>query len=225
MQYMIDLMALKDDKLKAFQAKLIPTVDENTIIGIKTDVLRKIAKDMIKANEADDFIKVLPHKYFEENQIHVFILSELKDYDKCIKEIDIFLDYVDNWATCDQMSPKIFKKHLEDLRIKIMEWINSNQTYRIRFGVSMLLAFCLDDAFRESDLSVVANIKSEEYYVNMMIAWYFSTALVKQYDCAIKVIENNDLSKFCHNKTIQKAIESYRISDEKKAYLRSLKIK
>ena len=222
---MIDLMALKDDKLKAFQAKLIPTVDENTIIGIKTDVLRKIAKDMIKANEADDFIKVLPHKYFEENQIHVFILSELKDYDKCIKEIDIFLDYVDNWATCDQMSPKIFKKHLEDLRIKIMEWINSNQTYRIRFGVSMLLAFCLDDAFRESDLSVVANIKSEEYYVNMMIAWYFSTALVKQYDCAIKVIENNDLSKFCHNKTIQKAIESYRISDEKKAYLRSLKIK
>ena len=222
---MIDLMALKDDKLKAFQAKLIPTVDENTIIGIKTDVLRKIAKDMIKANEADDFIKVLPHKYFEENQIHVFILSELKDYDKCIKEIDIFLDYVDNWATCDQMSPKIFKKNLEDLRIKIMEWINSNQTYRIRFGVSMLLAFCLDDAFRESDLSVVANIKSEEYYVNMMIAWYFSTALVKQYDCAIKVIENNDLSKFCHNKTIQKAIESYRISDEKKAYLRSLKIK
>ena len=222
---MIDLMALKDDKLKAFQAKLIPTVDENTIIGIKTDVLRKIAKDMIKANEADDFIKVLPHKYFEENQIHAFILSELKDYDKCIKEIDIFLDYVDNWATCDQMSPKIFKKHLEDLRIKIMEWINSNQTYRIRFGVSMLLAFCLDDAFRESDLSVVANIRSEEYYVNMMIAWYFSTALVKQYDCAIKVIENNDLSKFCHNKTIQKAIESYRISDEKKAYLRSLKIK
>lgn len=222
---MIDLMALKDDKLKAFQAKLIPTVDENTIIGIKTDVLRKIAKDMIKANEADDFIKVLPHKYFEENQIHAFILSELKDYDKCIKEIDIFLDYVDNWATCDQMSPKIFKKHLEDLRIKIMEWINSNQTYRIRFGVSMLLAFCLDDAFRESDLSLVANIKSEEYYVNMMIAWYFSTALVKQYDCAIKVIENNDLSKFCHNKTIQKAIESYRISDEKKAYLRSLKIK
>ena len=222
---MIDLMALKDDKLKAFQAKLIPTVDENTIIGIKTDVLRKIAKDMIKANEADDFIKVLPHKYFEENQIHAFILSELKDYDKCIKEIDIFLDYVDNWATCDQMSPKIFKKHLEDLRIKIMKWINSNQTYRIRFGVSMLLAFCLDDAFRESDLSVVANIKSEEYYVNMMIAWYFSTALVKQYECAIKVIENNDLSKFCHNKTIQKAIESYRISDEKKAYLRSLKIK
>ena len=222
---MIDLMALKDDKLKAFQAKLIPTVDENTIIGIKTDVLRKIAKDMIKANEADDFIKVLPHKYFEENQIHAFILSELKDYDKCIKEIDIFLDYVDNWATCDQMSPKIFKKHLEDLRIKIMEWINSNQTYRIRFGVSMLLAFCLDDAFRESDLSVVANIKSEEYYVNMMIAWYFSTALVKQYDYAIKVIENKVLSKFCHNKTIQKAIESYRISDEKKAYLRSLKIK
>ena len=222
---MIDLMTLKDDKLRDFQAKLIPTVDINTIIGIKTDVLRKIAKDMIKNNEAEAFIKKLPHQYFEENQIHAFILSELKDYNKCIEEIDIFLDYVDNWATCDQMSPKIFKKHLEELRIKILEWINSNQTYRIRFGVSMLLEFYLGEYFKESDLELVGNIKSEEYYVNMMIAWYFSTALVKQYDYAIKVIEDKLLSKFCHNKTIQKAIESYRISDEKKAYLRSLKIK
>ena len=222
---MIDLMTLKDDKLRDFQAKLIPTVDINTIIGIKTDVLRKIAKDMIKNNEAEAFIKKLPHQYFEENQIHAFILSELKDYNKCIEEIDIFLDYVDNWATCDQMSPKIFKKHLEELRIKILEWINSNQTYRIRFGVSMLLEFYLGEYFKESDLELVGNIKSEEYYVNMMIAWYFSTALVKQYDYAIKVIEDKLLSKFCHNKTIQKAIESYRISDEKKTYLRSLKIK
>ena len=222
---MIDLMVLKDDKLKEFQAKLIPTIDINTIIGIKTPVLRNIAKDMIKNNEAEEFINKLPHQYFEENQIHAFILSELKDYDKCVKEVDIFLDYVDNWATCDQMSPKIFKKHLEELRIKILEWINSNQTYKIRFGVSMLLEFYLDDCFKESDLEIVSNIKSDEYYVNMMVAWYFSTSLVKQYNSAIKYIENKKLDKFCHNKTIQKAIESFRISDEKKDYLRTLKIK
>ena len=222
---MIDLMALKDDKLKEFQAKLIPTVDINTIIGIKTPVLRTIAKDMIKNNEAEEFINKLPHQYFEENQIHAFILSELKDYDKCVTEVDKFLDYVDNWATCDQMSPKIFKKHLEELRIKILEWINSNQTYKIRFGISMLLEFYLDDCFKESDLEIVSNIKSDEYYVNMMIAWYFSTSLVKQYNSAIKYIENKKLDKFCHNKTIQKAIESFRISDEKKDYLRTLKIK
>ena len=222
---MIDLMALKDDKLKEFQAKLIPTVDISTIIGIKTPVLRNIAKDMIKNNEAEEFINKIPHQYFEENQIHAFILSELKDYDKCVKEVDKFLGYVDNWATCDQMSPKIFKKHLEELRIKILEWINSSETYKIRFGVSMLLEFYLDDCFKESDLEIVSNIKSDEYYVNMMIAWYFSTALVKQYNSAIKYIENKKLDKFCHNKTIQKAIESFRISDEKKDYLRTLKIK
>lgn len=219
------LLDLKDKKYGEFQIKLIPTVDPKSIIGVRTPELRKLAKEIIKENDYEAFLNDLPHKYFDENQLHVFIISEIKDYDKCLDEVNKFLPYVDNWATCDQMSPKVFKKNHDKLIDNITKWIKSKETYTIRFGIGILMQHFLDEDFKVEHLKLVANIKSEEYYVNMMRAWYFATALSKQYESAIKYIENNSLDVWTHNKTIQKAIESYRITDKQKEYLRSLKKK
>lgn len=219
------LLDLKDKKYGEFQIKLIPTVDPKSIIGVRTPELRKLAKEIIKENDYEAFLNDLPHKYFDENQLHAFIISEIKDYDKCLDEVNKFLPYVDNWATCDQMSPKVFKKNHDKLIDNITKWIKSKETYTIRFGIGILMQHFLDEDFKVEHLKLVANIKSEEYYVNMMRAWYFATALSKQYESTIKYIENNSLDVWTHNKTIQKAIESYRITDKQKEYLRSLKKK
>ena len=218
-----ELFKLQDKKYRDFQAKLIPTVDSNSIIGVRTPELRTLAKKLVKNNSYISFLDSLPHDYFDENQLHAFIISELKDYDECIKYINKFLPYVDNWATCDQMSPKVFKKNHNLLLNQIKVWIKSKKTYTIRFGIGMLMQHYLDDDFKLEYLKWVSNIKSDEYYVNMMIAWYFATALTKQYESAISFIENQKLGLWTHNKAIQKAIESYRITFEQKEYLKTLK--
>lgn len=220
-----ELFKLQDKKYRDFQIKLIPTVNSDTVIGVRTPELRSLAKKLVKEDKYKSFLEELPHKYFDENQLHAFIISELKDYDECIKYIYIFLDYVDNWATCDQMSPKVFKKHKEELLDEIKVWVKSKKTYTIRFGIGILMQYYLDENFKIEYLKLVSSIKSDEYYVNMMIAWYFATALAKQYKDTIPYIENKKLDIWIHNKTIRKAIESYRITKEQKEYLRTLKIK
>ncbi len=220
-----DMFSMQDKKYRDFQAKLIPGVDVDDVIGIRTPELRKYAKKFVKEGTYKEFIAALPHKYFDENQLHAFILSELKDYSECIDAVNEFLPYVDNWATCDQMSPKVFKKHKDELLKVIKKWIKSGETYTIRFGIGMLMEHFLDEDFDEKYPAMAAGVKSDEYYVNMMIAWYFATALAKQYDSVIGYIEDKKLETWTHNKTIQKAVESYRITPEQKEYLKSLKIK
>ncbi|SCY55657.1 3-methyladenine DNA glycosylase AlkD [Lachnospiraceae bacterium XBB2008] len=219
------LFELQDIKYRDFQAKLIPTTDPDSVIGVRTPDLRKLAKQLVKEPDTAEFLNALPHEYFDENQLHAFILSEMKDYPRCIDEVCRFLPYVDNWATCDQMSPKIFKKNRNDLLTYINKWIASDETYTIRFGVGMLMEHFLDEDFGLSYPEMVASLRSDEYYVNMMIAWYFATALAKQYESIIPYIEEKRLAVWTHNKAIQKSVESYRITPEQKTYLKSLKIK
>lgn len=219
------LFELQDVKYRDFQCKLMPTVDPKTVIGVRTPDMRRLAKEFSKTPEAEDFLKILPHTYYEENNLHGFLIDTLEDYDQTIEAIDAFLPYVDNWATCDLMSPKVFKKHLPELYEKIRDWLKSDRTYTVRFGIGMLMSFYLDGHFQPEMLDLVAGVKSQEYYVKMMAAWYFATALVKQYDAALPVIRERRLEKWTHNKAIQKAIESYRIHDEQKAYLKTLKVK
>jgi len=220
-----ELFKLQDKKYRDLQIKIIPTVDSDSIIGVRTPELRKFAKELIISDNYLSFLDELPHKYFDENQLHSFIISEIKSYDDCISYVNRFLPYVDNWATCDQMSPKVFKKNRDKLLEQIKVWIKSKKIYTIRFGIGMLMQHYLDDDFKKEFLELVSNIRSDEYYVNMMIAWYFATALAKQYESTISYIENQKLDKWTHNKAIQKAIESYRITPEKKEYLRSFKKK
>ena len=220
-----ELFNLQDEKYRDFQAKLIPTVSPDTVIGVRTPELRKYASQLVKREDVQEFLDVLPHSFFDEYQLHAFIVSAMRDYDRCMEEVIRFLPYVDNWATCDQMSPKVFKKHRQELIPHIKEWIASDATYTIRFGVGMLMEHFLDEDFDPKYPELVADLRSEEYYVNMMIAWYFATALAKQYDAVLPYIENRRLDTWTHNKAIQKSVESYRITPEQKEYLKSLKIK
>lgn len=219
------LFALQDLSYRDFNSKLIPTINKETIIGIRTPQLRKFAKEFAKSDVCEPFLDSLPHQYYEENNLHGFLLEMEKDYDKLVEKLDKFLPYVDNWGTCDTIRPKVFKKHLPQLISKVREWLASEHVYTVRYGIGMLLSFYLDDEFRPEYLEWVAQIRSDEYYINMMIAWYFATALAKQYDVTVPYIENQRLDDWTHNKAIQKAIESYRITDEQKAYLRTLKKK
>lgn len=220
------LFELQDMKYREFHIKLIPTVDSKTVIGIRTPALRKLAKEIGKLPEAKEFMKILPHTYYEENNLHGFLIEGIKDYEQCIEAIEEFLPYIDNWGTCDLISPKILKKHLPELLVKIRQWMSSAHPYTIRFGIEMLMRYYLeDDTFSEKYLESVSLVRSEHYYVNMMIAWYFATALAKQYDATIPYIEHRKLEQWTHNKAIQKAVESYRVSDEQKTYLRSLRWK
>lgn len=220
-----ELFELQDQKYRDFQSKLIPTVDPDTVIGVRTPELRKYAKKLAKQEDITEFLNDLPHHYFDENQLHAFIVSERKDYEQCINEVCRFLPFVDNWATCDQMSPKVFKKHRQKLLEYIKEWIGSGETYTIRFAIGMLMEHFLEEDFDPAYLELVTDVRTEEYYVNMMIAWYFATALAKQYKAVLPFIENHRLDTWTHNKAIQKSVESYRITAEQKEYLKSLKVK
>ena len=217
------LFAMQDIKYRDFQVKLIPGADPDTFIGTRTPQLRSLAKEMLRSGDADEFLEELPHRYFDENQLHGFIICEVKDFDRAMALTEKFLPYVDNWATCDQLSPKAFKKNKAVLAEKAKEWIASDKTYTVRFGIGMLMSHFLDDDFAPEYMEIVAAVKSDVYYVNMMIAWYFATALAKQYSHAVKYIEDGVLSPWVHNKTIQKARESFRVSDEHKEYLKKLK--
>ena len=225
MKEIVDILFSKQDiKYRDFQAPLFPNIDKEKMIGVRTPELKKLAKELFNSETANSFIETLPHRYFDENQLHAFLISLIKDYQTCLKEVDRFLPYVDNWGTCDQLSPKVFAKHKDELIASVKKWLKSKHTYTVRFAIGMLMQHYLDDSFEKEYMERVASIKSEEYYINMMIAWYFATALAKQWDIAIKYIEDKKLSRWVHNKTIQKAVESYRISNEQKAYLKGIKI-
>ena len=218
-----ELLKISDAGYAKFQSKLTPGIEPELFLGVRVPVLRKFAKSYIKTKESKIFLNELPHKYYDENMLHALLISEMKDFDQIIFNLNKFLPYVDNWAVCDIMSPKALKKHKTKLIESIKQWIKSKETYTCRFGIEMLMSFYLDDDFNESYLKLVSKVKSNEYYVNMMVAWFFATALAKKWDATIPYIESNCLDRWTHNKTIQKAIESYRISDDQKQYLRSLK--
>ena len=218
------LFALRDEKYREFQRSLIPGLSKEKIIGIRMPAMRKLAKEFVKEPEAAVFLKQLPHTYYDENILHALLVAEIKDYDTCVKEVERFLPHVDNWAVCDIFSPKVFKKNRDRLIKKIKEWTASDHPYTCRFGMEMLMTHFLDEDFRVEYLEIPATVHSEEYYVNMMIAWFYATALAKQWDATIGYIEDQRLDTWTHNKTIQKARESYRITPEQKEYLKTLKM-
>ena len=217
------LMKLKDAKYQEFQSKLVPNIDKNKILGIKTPDLRMLAKEMALSDMKEEFLKELPHQYYDEDLIHFFVISLEKDFNKTIEYVETFLPYVNCWPVSDQATPKAFKKHHQELLPYIKKWILSSHVYTARFGMRMLMNEFLDDDFKEEYLELVASKKGEDYYLKMMVAWYFATALCKQYDASIKYIEEHRLDDWVHKKTIQKAIESFRVTEEHKEYLRSLK--
>ena len=219
------LFALQDLEYQVFQSKLIPNLAPDAMIGVRTPALRAYAKELVRRADVGDFLAALPHRYFDENQLHAFLISLGKDYGETLSAVDAFLPYVDNWATCDQMSPRAFRGHRSELLGEIERWMASEHVYTIRFAVGMLMQHYLDEDFDAAYLERVAALRSGEYYVNMMIAWYFATALAKQYDAALPYLEQRRLDAWTHNKAIQKALESYRVTDERKSYLRTLKIK
>lgn len=217
-----ELFKLQDLKYKNFVSKLIPNISPDLIIGIKAPVLKNFAKSI---EDSKAFLKNLPHKYLEENTLHAYLISNERDFEKCIELLDEFLPFIDNWATCDSLRPKCFKKYTEELIFHIKRWISSSHTFEVRFGIEMLMTHFLDKSFNKKHLSLVASIKSEEYYINMMIAWYFATALSKQWESTIIYLEEKKLPLWVHNKTIQKAVESFRITPSQKEYLKTLRIK
>ena len=221
-----DLLKLRDENYKLFVAKLIPNIAPEKIIGIRTPVLRKYAKQIHATAQAEEFMANLPHDYFEEDNLHTFLIEQITDYDKCIKETERILPHIDNWASCDSFNPRCFKNNTDKLITSVRKWIFSPKVYECRFGMLNLMRYYLeDDEFKEEYFEWVSAVEGKDYYIKMMQAWYFATALAKQWERIFPYITENKLPQWVHNKTIQKAIESYRISDDKKIYLRSLKIK
>ena len=219
------LFEMQDAEYRDFHAKLVPTMEKTKFIGIRTPMLRKFAKKFGKTEESEIFLQVLPHQYYEENNLHGLLIEQIRDYDKCLEELERFLPFIDNWATCDLLALHMMKKHRDVFIREVFRWIESDQPYTIRFGISMLMRHYLDEEFKTEYPEKVAAIRSEEYYVNMMRAWYFSTALAKQYENVLPFLEKRQMDVWTHTKTIQKAIESYRITSEQKEYLRTLRIK
>ena len=218
-----DLLSLADAKYRDFQSSLMPNVPYERIIGIRTPILRKYAAEINGTPEAEKFLSSLPHRYYEENNLHGFLIEKVRDFDKAVKLTDELLPYVDNWATCDSISPKAFAKNLPEIRAKASEWISSGKTYTVRYGIGILMRYFLDgdEEWVKGALDEVASVKSDEYYINMMCAWFFATALAKQYELALPYFENGRLTNDVQSKAIRKAIESLRVSDESKAYLRN----
>ena len=219
------LFELQDLKYRDFHAKLMPTIDKEKVIGVRTPALRSYAKQFGKTEEAKEFLKILPHQYYDENNLHGLLIEQIKDYDRCLAELERFLPYIDNWATCDMIALRTVKNHLDIFIQEVCRWIASDHPYIVRFGIGMLMRYYLDEQFKPEYPKKVAEVKSDEYYVSMMRAWYFATALAKQYDQIIPYLEEKRLDTWTHNKTIQKAIESYRITPEQKIYLRTLRVK
>ncbi len=221
-----DLFAMQDTAYRDFQARLMPTIDIERIIGVRTPALRAYAKNIAKQGFAEQFMEMLPHYYYEENNLHGYLAELLKDFDKALEAVDKFLPYVDNWATCDTMCPKVFAKNLPKLYEKIKQWVASGKTYTVRYGVGMLMGFYLDDAFDAAYPELVSKIPAGgDYYIDMMISWYFATALAKQEEAILPYFEKKVLEKSVHNKAIQKSVESKRITPQMKKYLRGLKVK
>ena len=217
------LFELRDPEFKEFHSKLIPNVSPDTVIGVRVPLLKKLAKEYFDDPEKTEFMRDLPHRYYEENQLHIMMILLEKDFDTCISELEVFLPYVDNWAVTDQSSPKCFKKNHKKLIPILENWLGSDHVYTVRYAINIFMREFLDDDFDVRYAEMIGSLRSEEYYLNMMRAWYFATALAKRYDDIIPFIEDNKLDEWTHNKTIQKAIESYRVDDEHKAYLRGLK--
>lgn len=217
------LFELQDLKYRDFHSKLMPETDKETVIGIRTPVLRKFAKEFAGTSEAEAFLRQLPHRYYEENNLHMMLITGIKDYEKCMEEIQRFLPCIDNWATCDYPEPKCFARHKDQVLEEAKRWISSGETYVIRYGIGMLMRLFLDEDFSSEYLEMAAAVQSQEYYVNMMIAWYFATALAKQWDATVPYIEQHKLSDWVHRKTVQKAVESYRITPEQKEYLKGFR--
>jgi 3-methyladenine DNA glycosylase AlkD len=218
-----ELFKLQDTEYRDFNSSLIPGIEKETVIGVRIPVLRKFAKEYAKSGETEQFMTELPHKYYEENNLHMMLIAQIKDYNKCISETEKFLPHIDNWATCDSPLPKCFDKNKEDVLERAKNWIATDTTYVKRYGMGVMMRLFLDEDFKEEYIQLVAGVKSEEYYVNMMIAWYMATALAKQWDAAIPYIQERRLSEWVHRKSIQKAVESYRITPEQKEYLKGLR--
>lgn len=217
------LFIMADEGHRAFHSKLIPNIDPALIIGVRMPQLRAYAKQFGKTPEARSFLSVLPHTYYEENNLHALLIEQLQAYDQLIAALDAFLPWVDNWATCDLLRPKVLKQHRSGLREQIRLWLASEHPYTVRFALEMLMVHFLEEDFCPEYLSWAAELDREEYYVRMMVAWYFATALAKQYDAALPFLQERRLARWTHNKTIQKAVESYRITEDQKNYLRTLR--
>ena len=217
------LFALQDETYREFHSKLMPDINKEAVIGIRIPVLRRFAGEFAKKPEAREFLQQLPHQYYEENNLHMMLITGIKDYEKCMEEIQRFLPCIDNWATCDYPAPKCFARHKDQVLEEAKRWISSGETYVIRYGIGMLMRLFLDEDFSSEYLEMAAAVQSQEYYVNMMLAWYFATALAKQWDATVPYIEHHKLPDWVHRKTIQKAVESYRITPEQKEYLKGFR--
>ena len=219
------LSELSDPTYRDFHAGLIPNISPETILGVRVPALRKLARELRGSAEAQEFMAALPHEYYDENCLHGLLINDIKDFGATVSALDAFLPYVDNWAVCDLISPRSFKSRPPELAAHVRRWLESSHSYTVRFGIGVLMSFYLDVGFEPAQLEAVAERCCEEYYVNMMVAWYFATALAKQPEAALPYIENRRLSRWTHNKAIQKSIESRRIPDETKAYLKTLRRK
>ena len=217
------LLSAQDKEYREFQIKLVPNISSEVMIGVRTPDMRRIAKEVFNSDERDAFLKELPHKYYEENLVHFFLIAMIKDFDECVKAVDEFLPYVDCWPVSDQATPKCFKKNHEKLLPYIKKWIASDHVYTARFSIRMLMNEFLEDDFKEEYLELVASKRGEDYYLKMMVAWYFATALAKRYDESVKYIEEKKLDSWVLKKAIQKAVESYRVTDEHKEYLKTFR--